>query len=32
VIEPSFGEIFHSNAMNNRLLLGVLPEDQWRRC
>lgn len=25
VIAPSFGEIFHSNAMNNRLLLVMLP-------
>lgn len=28
VIASSFGEIFYSNAMNNRLLLVVLPEDQ----
>ena len=28
VIAPSFGEIFYSNAMNNRLLLAVLPEAQ----
>jgi 3-isopropylmalate/(R)-2-methylmalate dehydratase small subunit len=26
VIAPSFGEIFYSNAMNNRLLLVVLPQ------
>ena len=26
VIAPSFGEIFYSNAMNNRLLLVMLPE------
>lgn len=26
VIAPSFGEIFYSNAMNNRLLLVALPE------
>lgn len=26
VIAPSFGEIFYSNAMNNGLLLAVLPE------
>ncbi|MCZ3141027.1 3-isopropylmalate dehydratase small subunit, partial [Acinetobacter baumannii] len=25
VIAPSFGEIFYSNAMNNRLLLVMLP-------
>jgi 3-isopropylmalate/(R)-2-methylmalate dehydratase small subunit len=28
VIAPSFAEIFYSNAMNNRLLLVALPEDQ----
>ena len=28
VMAPSFPEIFHSNAMNNRLLLVALPEDQ----
>jgi 3-isopropylmalate/(R)-2-methylmalate dehydratase small subunit len=28
VIAPSFAEIFYSNAMNNRLLLIALPEDQ----
>jgi 3-isopropylmalate/(R)-2-methylmalate dehydratase small subunit len=28
VIAPSFGEIFYSNAMNNRLLLVMLPEPQ----
>jgi len=28
VIAPSFGEIFYSNAMNNRLLLVMLPEEQ----
>ncbi len=28
VIAPSFGEIFYSNAMNNRLLLVMLPEAQ----
>lgn len=28
VIAPSFGEIFYSNAMNNRLLLVMLPADQ----
>lgn len=27
VIAPSFGEIFYSNAMNNRLLAVMLPED-----
>lgn len=27
VIAPSFGEIFYSNAMNNRLLLVMLPRD-----
>lgn len=26
IIAPSFGEIFYSNAMNNRLLLVVLPQ------
>jgi 3-isopropylmalate/(R)-2-methylmalate dehydratase small subunit len=26
VIAPSFGEIFYSNAMNNQLLLVMLPE------
>ena len=30
VIAPSFGEIFYSNAMNNRLLLVALPADQVR--
>jgi 3-isopropylmalate/(R)-2-methylmalate dehydratase small subunit len=28
LIAPSFAEIFYSNAMNNRLLLVTLPEDQ----
>lgn len=28
VIAPSFGEIFYSNAMNNRLLAVMLPEQQ----
>lgn len=28
VIAPSFAEIFYSNAMNNRLMLVALPEDQ----
>ena len=28
VIAPSFAEIFHSNAMNNRLLLVALPEER----
>ena len=28
VIAPSFGEIFYSNAMNNRLMLVMLPESQ----
>lgn len=28
VIAPSFGEIFYSNAMNNRLLLVMLPTEQ----
>lgn len=28
VIAPSFGEIFYSNAMNNRLMLVMLPERQ----
>lgn len=28
VIAPSFAEIFHSNAMNNRLLLVALPQAQ----
>jgi 3-isopropylmalate/(R)-2-methylmalate dehydratase small subunit len=28
VIAPSFGEIFYSNAMNNRLLLVMLAEEQ----
>ena len=28
VIASSFGEIFYSNAMNNRLMLVMLPEDQ----
>lgn len=27
VIAPSFGEIFYSNAMNNRLMLVMLPRD-----
>lgn len=27
IIAPSFGEIFYSNAMNNQLLLVMLPED-----
>ncbi|WP_322405170.1 3-isopropylmalate dehydratase small subunit [Massilia luteola] len=31
VIAPSFGEIFYSNAMNNRLLLVMLPEDVVQR-
>ena len=31
VIAPSFGEIFYSNAMNNRLMLVMLPEDQMAR-
>ncbi len=30
VIAPSFGEIFYSNAMNNRLLAVMLPEPQVR--
>lgn len=30
VIAPSFGEIFYSNAMNNRLLAVMLPELQVR--
>jgi len=28
VIAPSFGEIFYSNAMNNRLMLVMLPESR----
>ena len=28
VVAPSFGEIFYSNAMGNRLMLVVLPRDQ----
>lgn len=28
IIAPSFGEIFYSNAMNNRLLLVMLPPEQ----
>jgi len=28
VVAPSFGEIFYSNAMNNRLLLAMLPQEQ----
>lgn len=28
IIASSYGEIFYSNAMNNRLLLVMLPEDQ----
>jgi 3-isopropylmalate/(R)-2-methylmalate dehydratase small subunit len=31
VIASSFGEIFYSNAMNNRLLLVMLPEDVVQR-
>lgn len=31
VIAPSFGEIFYSNAMNNRLLLVMLPQSQVDR-
>jgi 3-isopropylmalate/(R)-2-methylmalate dehydratase small subunit len=31
VVAPSFGEIFHSNAMNNRLLLVTLPPDDVAR-
>ncbi|WP_050477802.1 3-isopropylmalate dehydratase small subunit [Herbaspirillum rhizosphaerae] len=31
VIAPSFGEIFYSNAMNNRLLLVMLPEADVQR-
>ena len=27
IVAPSFGEIFHSNAMNNRLLLTPMPQD-----
>ncbi|WP_198087855.1 3-isopropylmalate dehydratase small subunit [Variovorax sp. E3] len=30
VIAPSFGEIFYSNAMNNRLLAVMLPEPEVR--
>ncbi len=28
IVAPSFAEIFHNNAMNNRLLLVALPADQ----
>ncbi|OZI59421.1 3-isopropylmalate dehydratase small subunit [Bordetella genomosp. 11] len=31
VVAPSFAEIFHSNAMNNRLLLVALPADDIAR-
>lgn len=31
VVAPSYGEIFHSNAMNNRLLLVTLPPDDVAR-
>jgi len=31
IIAPSFGEIFYSNAMNNRLLLVMLPRDVVER-
>lgn len=31
IIAPSYGEIFYSNAMNNRLLLVMLEEDIVRR-
>ena len=31
IIAPSFAEIFYSNAMNNRLLLVSLPEEQVAR-
>ena len=31
VIAPSFGEIFYSNAMNNRLLLVMLPREAIER-
>jgi 3-isopropylmalate/(R)-2-methylmalate dehydratase small subunit len=31
VIASSFGEIFYSNAMNNRLLLVMLPEETMQR-
>lgn len=31
VIAPSFGEIFYSNAMNNRLLLVMLPQEEVDR-
>jgi 3-isopropylmalate/(R)-2-methylmalate dehydratase small subunit len=31
VVAPSYGEIFHSNAMNNRLLLVTLPADDIAR-
>lgn len=31
VVAPSFGEIFYSNAMNNRLLLVMLPPDDIAR-
>ena len=31
VIAPGFGEIFYSNAMNNRLLLVMLPQDDIDR-
>jgi 3-isopropylmalate/(R)-2-methylmalate dehydratase small subunit len=30
IVAPSYGEIFYSNAMNNRLLLVTLPEAQVR--
>ncbi|MBL0920101.1 MAG: 3-isopropylmalate dehydratase small subunit [Hydrogenophaga sp.] len=31
VVAPSFGEIFYSNAMNNRLMLVMLPAEQIER-
>ena len=31
VVAPGFGEIFYSNAMNNRLLLVMLPQDDIDR-
>jgi 3-isopropylmalate/(R)-2-methylmalate dehydratase small subunit len=31
VVAPSYGEIFHSNAMNNRLLLVTLAPDEIAR-
>jgi len=31
VIAPSFGEIFYSNALNNRLLLVLLPQEEVAR-